>query len=161
MLPLAFLLAVEESAEAGGLFDINATLPLVALQFVILVILLNTFFYKPLGQAIDSRNDYVLTNLKEARERLAKAEKLAEQYEQELAETRREAQLVVANAQAEAQEKASGEIASAQQEAQVDKERAALEISEQKQQAMSALEAQVDDLSRQILSKLLREVVNV
>jgi len=37
------------SAEGeGGLFDFNATLPLVALQFVVLMFALNIIFYAPI-----------------------------------------------------------------------------------------------------------------
>ena len=38
----------------GGLFDINATLPLVALQFVLLMVILNILLYSPLLTIIDT-----------------------------------------------------------------------------------------------------------
>jgi F-type H+-transporting ATPase subunit b len=149
------LLAVEEVAKEGGLFDLDATLPLMAIQFLVLALILNATLYKPLGNAIDGRNEYIRTQKLTAQERLSKAEKLAEQYEQELAGARREAQTIVANAQAEAQKIAGQKIAAAQQEAQTQREKAASEIEAQKQQALASLETQVDALSRQILEKLL------
>jgi F-type H+-transporting ATPase subunit b len=149
------LLAVEEVAKEGGLFDLDATLPLMAIQFLVLALILNATLYKPLGKAIDGRNEYVRNNQLEAQERLSKAEKLAEQYEQELASARRQAQAIIAQAQAEAQKTAAQKIAAAQQEAQAQREKAAGEIEQQKQQALASLEAQVDALSRQILEKLL------
>jgi F-type H+-transporting ATPase subunit b len=149
------LLAVEEVAKEGGLFDLDATLPLMAIQFLVLALILNATLYKPLGNAIDGRNEYIRTNNLEAQERLSKAQALAQQYEQELAQSRRQAQAIVAQAQAEAQKIAAQNIAAAQQEAQVQREKAASEIEQQKQQALAALETQVDALSRQILEKLL------
>lgn len=149
------LLAVEEVAKEGGLFDLDATLPLMAIQFLVLALILNATLYKPLGNAIDGRNEYIRTNNLEAQERLSKAQALAQQYEQELAHSRREAQAIVAQAQAEAQKIAAQNIAAAQQEAQVQREKAASEIEQQKQQALASLETQVDALSRQILEKLL------
>ncbi|BAZ91591.1 F0F1 ATP synthase subunit B' [Cylindrospermopsis curvispora] len=149
------LLAVEEVAKEGGLFDLDATLPLMAIQFLVLALILNATLYKPLGQAIDGRNDYIRNNQLDAQQRLSQAEKLAAQYEQELAGARRQAQAVIAQAQAEAQKVASQKIAAAQQEAQAQREKAASEIEQQKQQALASLEAQVDALSRQILEKLL------
>jgi F-type H+-transporting ATPase subunit b len=149
------LLAVEEVAKEGGLFDLDATLPLMAIQFLVLALILNATLYKPLGKAIDGRNEYVRNNQLDAQERLSKAEKLAEQYEQELAGARRQAQTIIAQAQAEAQKTAAQKIAAAQQEAQAQREKAAGEIEQQKQQALASLEAQVDALSRQILEKLL------
>lgn len=149
------LLAVEEVAKEGGLFDLDATLPLMAIQFLVLALILNATLYKPLGQAIDGRNDYIRNNQLDAQQRLSQAEKLAAQYEQELAGARRQAQAVIAQAQAEAQKVAAQKIAAAQQEAQAQREKAASEIEQQKQQALASLEAQVDALSRQILEKLL------
>jgi F-type H+-transporting ATPase subunit b len=149
------LLAVEEVAKEGGLFDLDATLPLMAIQFLVLALILNATLYKPLGNAIDGRNEEIRNNQLASQERLSKAQKLAEQYEQELAGARRQAQTVVAQAQAEAQKLAAQKIAAAQQEAQVQRENAAKEIEQQKQQALAALEQQVDALSRQILEKLL------
>lgn len=149
------LLAVETAGKQGGLFDLDATLPLMAIQFLILVLILNAVFYKPLGKAIDGRNDYVRKNQLDAQERLSKAEQLAKQYEQELAAARKRSQTVVADAQAEAQKIAASKIAEAQKEAQAQREQAAQEIEQQKQAAMASLEQQVDALSRQILEKLL------
>ena len=150
------LLAVEAAAgKEGGLFDLDATLPLMAIQFLILVLILNATFYKPLGKAIDERNDYVRKNQLDAQERLAKAEQLAKQYEQELASARGRSQSIVAEAQADAQKIAAEKIAQAQKEAQAQREQAAQETEQQKQAAMASLQQQVDALARQILEKLL------
>ncbi len=154
------LLAVEEAAE-GGLFDFNATLPFMALQFLILAAILNAIFYKPLTQAIDERDEYIRSKKQEAKELLAKAEQLAKQYEQELASSRKQAQQIIAQAQADAQKKAANEIAAAMQAAQNQREQAQKEINQQKQEALASLEQQVDALSRQILERLLgSELVN-
>jgi len=149
------LLAVEEVAQEGGLFDIDATLPLMAIQFLVLALILNAIFYKPLGKAIDERNDYIRNNQLQSKERLEKAENLAQQYEQELAGARRQAQQVIADAQKEAEKTAAEKVAAAQKEAQAQREQAAQEIEQQKQEAFASLEKEVDGLSRQILEKLL------
>lgn len=158
------LLAVEAAetvGKEGGLFDIDATLPLMAIQFLILVLILNATFYKPLSKAIDDRDDYIRKNQLEAQERLSKADQLAKQYEQELAAARRQSQTTITDAQAEAQKIAAEKMAQAQKEAQAQREQAAQEIEQQKQEAMASLEQQVDALSRQILEKLLGSEVAV
>lgn len=137
------------------MFDFDATLPLMAVQFLILMILLNQIFYKPLGQAIDLRTEYIRKNQAEAKDRLSKARELAKQYEKELATARRKSQQIIAEAQAEAKKIAEEKIAEAQKEAIAKRETAAQEIENEKQQALATLEQQVDDLSRQILEKLL------
>jgi len=137
------------------MFDFDATLPLMAVQFLVLVVILNAVFYKPLTKAIEDRSDYIRRNQVEAQERLAKAENLAKQYEAELAETRKQSQATIAAAQAEAQKIVAAKIAEAQEQARIQREQAQQELDQQKQAAMAALEQEVDSLSRQILSKLL------
>ncbi len=151
-------LAAEAAAETtteGGLFDINATLPLMALQFLILMAVLNSLFYKPLGKAIDQRSDYVRNSLKDARELKEKSEMLAAQYEKELRDVRRQSQDIIAKAKAEAEKISATKIQAAQQEVAAQKQKAADEIEAQKAEAMKSLEQQVDSLSNQILEKLL------
>ena len=137
------------------MFDFDATLPLMAVQFLLLAALLNVVFYKPLMKALDERDEYIRSNEVGARERLAKAEQLALQYEEKLADTRRQSQALIANAQADAQKIGAQKIAEAQQEAVVKREQTAREIEQQKQEALQSLEQQVDALSRQILEKIL------
>lgn len=137
------------------MFDFDATLPLMAVQFLILAALLNAIFYKPLTKTLDERDEYIRNNQLDAQERLSKAERLAKQYEEELAAARRQAQKIITDAQADAQKIGSQQIAEAQSEAQSQREQAAKEIEQQKQEALRSLEQQVESLSRQILDKLL------
>ena len=99
MINLSILISSSEVSGPGGLFDINATLPLVAIQFLFLVVLLNIILYNPLLTVIEERKEYILTNLGKASEILAEANKLITQYEQELTNVRKEAQLEIINSQ--------------------------------------------------------------
>jgi F-type H+-transporting ATPase subunit b len=99
MVNFSILISNSEVSGPGGLFDINATLPLVAIQFILLMIILNILLYSPLLTVITERNDYILTNLAKASEILTKANNLTAQYEQELNNVRKEAQLEITNSQ--------------------------------------------------------------
>jgi F-type H+-transporting ATPase subunit b len=99
MINFSILISNSEVSGPGGLFDINATLPLVAVQFVLLAIALNIVLYNPLLTIIEERKEYILTNLGKASEILAEANRLTKQYEQELANVRKEAQLEITNSQ--------------------------------------------------------------
>ncbi len=157
---LTILLAVESAEPSGGLFDFDATLPIMAVQILILVAVLNNIFFKPLTKAIDDRNDYVRTNIAEAKSRLEKAESLAQQYEAELTETRKSSQSMLLTAQSDANKIRAQQIAATLAESQAQIATAKAEIEQQKSEAMAALDAQVDGLSRQILEKLLGNLVN-
>jgi F-type H+-transporting ATPase subunit b len=99
MINLSILISSSEVSGPGGLFDFNATLPLIAIQFLLLTVLLNIILYSPLLTIIEERKEYILTNLGKASEILAQANKLTTEYEQELANVRKEAQLEITNSQ--------------------------------------------------------------
>jgi len=63
MINLSILISSSDVSGPGGLFDINATLPLVAIQFLLLVVLLNILLYNPLLSIIEERKEYILTNI--------------------------------------------------------------------------------------------------
>ena len=99
MINFSLLTSSSEIIGPGGLFDINATLPLVAIQFLLLMVILNIILYNPLLTVIETRKEYILTNLTKASEMLTEANNLTAQYEQELENIRREAQLEITNSQ--------------------------------------------------------------
>lgn len=92
-------LSFEKVTGPGGLFDVNATLPLVAIQFLLLMVVLNIILYNPLITIIEERQEYILTNLSKASEMLAKANELTTEYEQELDDVRKAAKLDITNSQ--------------------------------------------------------------
>ena len=99
MINFSILISSSEVSGPGGLFDINATLPLVAIQFLLLMVILNVLLYNPLLTVIEERKEYILTNLSEASKILAEANKLTTQYEQELENVRKQAQLEITKSQ--------------------------------------------------------------
>lgn len=137
------------------MFDFDATLPLMALQFLLLVLILNAVFYRPLGKILDERAEYIRNQEQQARERISKSQAVTQEYELKIADARRQSQAILEQAQTEARNITADKIAQAQQEVQQQREAAAAEINQQKQAAMNDLEQQVEGLSNQIISKLL------
>jgi F-type H+-transporting ATPase subunit b len=99
MINFSILISSSEVSGPGGLFDLDATLPLVAIQFLLLMVILNIILYNPLLTIIEERKEYILTNLSEASKILAEANQLTTQYEQELEKVRKEAQLEITKSQ--------------------------------------------------------------
>jgi len=99
MVNFATLVLSSEIDGPGGLFDFDATLPLVAIQFIVLMVVLNIIFFNPLLITIRERNEFILNNLAKASEILTKANLLTNQYEQELASIRKEAKIEITNSQ--------------------------------------------------------------
>ena len=139
----------------GGLFDFDATLPLMVLQFLLLMLILNIIFYKPISKVLDMRDEYIRNSLTTASAYLVQANELTEKYEQQLSIARKEAQKIIRSSQQEAQDIVSKDIKVAQQEAQQLVENASFQLNKQKEEAIKTLKNQVDILSQKIQSKLL------
>ena len=152
------MLAMTEGA--GGLFDFNATLPLMAIQFVLLTVVLTFVFYKPVSKVLDERESYINGNLTQASEKLTKADELYKQYDEQLKTARANAQSIIAQSEKEAKDVVALEINQARQDAAKLIEQTNKELEAQKSLALQQLETQVDELSQLIKEKLLgKEVV--
>ena len=152
------MLAMDEGA--GGLFDFNATLPLMAIQFILLTVVLTFIFYKPVSKVIDERETYINGNLTTASEKLIKADELYKEYDEQLKTARVSAQAIIAQSEKEAKDIVAVEINQARQDATKLIERTNKDLEAQKSLALQQLETQVDELSQLIKEKLLgKEVV--
>jgi F-type H+-transporting ATPase subunit b len=157
-MPLAQRLAMSEGA--GGLFDFNATLPLMALQFVLLTTVLTFIYYKPVGKILEERETFISGNLATASERLIKADELYQQYDQQLKDARNNAQSIILDSEKEAKEVVALEIDQARKDAASLIDKTNKELEAQKTLALEKLETQVDELSDLIKEKLLgKEVI--
>lgn len=152
-----FLLALQAASteSKGGLFDFNATLPLTAFTVLLLMVVLNAIFYKPVSTVLDERDEYIRKNLTQASEMLSKAEAITKKYEQDLAHERRDSQIIITSAQKEAQDIVAMEIKQAQKDTEQLVSEATNQLNSQKTKALKALEEQVKTLSEQIKLKLL------
>jgi F-type H+-transporting ATPase subunit b len=158
LMPAAKMLAMTEGA--GGLFDFNATLPLMAIQFILLTVILTFIFYKPVSKVIDEREAYINGNLTTASEKLIKADELYKEYDEQLKTARVSAQSIIAQSEKEAKDIVALEINQARQDAAKLIEQTNRELEAQKSLALQQLETQVDELSQLIKEKLLgKEVV--
>jgi len=155
-LSIGSLFAVVEGS--GGLFDFNATLPLMALQFILLTVVLTFLFYKPVANLLETRESFINTNLSTASDKLLQADELCKQYETQLKEAKVGAQVVIAEAEAEAKTLVNQELDQARKDAAKLVDQVNKQLEAQKELALKQLEAQIDELSQLIKEKLLGKV---
>merc|ERR1712228_943569 len=151
---LSILISSSEISGPGGLFDINATLPLVAIQFILLMVLLNIILYSPLLSIIEERKEYILTNLGKASEILAEANKLTTQYEEELTSVRKEAQLEITNSQKIHKEILETELTISQKYIDNLLDTITADLTDKKNIALNSLDNIVQSLCQKIETKL-------
>lgn len=154
MVNLSILISSSEVSGPGGLFDINATLPLVAIQFLLLMVILNIILYNPLLSVITERNEYILNNLAKASEIVAEANKLTAQYEQELNSLRKEAQLEITNSQKIHKEILEIELNISQKYIDNLLDTITADLQDKKNTAINSLDNIVQSLCRKIETKL-------
>ena len=149
-----FILLAEET-QKGVLFDIGATLPLVAIQFLMLMFVLNILLYNPLLTLITERNEYVLDNLNKASEMTLAAKELNIKYESELILTKKEAKLEVTELQKIQQEKFNNELKISQRDIESLIQTVLESFNSKKFITLNNLENEIKILSNQMLNKLL------
>jgi len=154
MINLSILISSSEVSGPGGLFDINATLPLVGIQFAVLMVILNIILYSPLLTIIEERKEYILSYLAEASEKLAQAKKLTTQYEKDLENTRKEAQLEIANSQNIHKEILEIELEISQKYIDSLLETISVDLLEKKKTTLANLDTSVKALCAEVETKL-------
>jgi len=154
MINQQIFLTLAEETEKGGLFDIGATLPLVAIQFLLLMFVLNIILYNPILTVVDERNEYVLDNLSKTSDMLVAASDLSTQYEQELSNTKKEARVEIIKLQKIQKERFDNELRISQ--TYIDKlaQNVLENFSNKKSQVLTNLQTEIDLLSTQMLNKL-------
>ena len=150
-MPSLFLFGASE----GGLFDFDATLPLMAVRVVILTFILNALFFKPVGQVVEEREDYVNTSRAEAKKKIAEVELLETELKDQLKEARLAAQKVILEAEQDSDNLYKEALALANAEANSSREKARFEIDSQRDDALNQLKSEADNLGNLIVERLL------
>ena len=152
---MTWLLLAEAGVPEGGLFDLDATLPLMAVQVVLLTFLLNALFFRPVGKVVEEREGFISTSRADAKQKLAEVQKLETELAEQLKGARQAAQAVVTEAEQEVDRLYREAIAQAEAEANRSKEESRRAIETERETARTQLQGQVDQLSSTIIDRLL------
>ena len=142
-------------ATEGGLFDLDATLPLMAVQVVLLTFILNALFFSPVGRVVEEREGYVTTSRAEAKQKLAQAERLEADLKAQLKDARLAAQKLIQEAEQDSDKLYREALAATTADANASREQARREIDAQRESAMSQLKSDADKLGALIVDRLL------
>lgn len=149
------LLASPALAEPGKIFDFNATLPLMAAQFLALMLVLDKLVYSPVGAVLDSRDAELRAKLESVRDASGDLTAFTEEANGLLASARKDAADEMAKAKASADAEVAAKIAAAKAklDAELKSSLAALEAS--RAESYKQLDKEVDKLSDTIVKKVL------
>ena len=139
---------------AGGLFDFGATLPLLSVQFLVLIFVLNIILYNPILSTISERNRYIIDNLAEAATLITQTNEIKKGYENEILEARKAAQLEITQCQKSFKSQFDIEISKIQKEFDSVLELLTSRLNGEKEKVLTLLESEIESISDQILTKI-------
>lgn len=147
-LPSGIVLAAEEAArhEEPGIINLNVTLLIQVVNFLILIALLSKFLFKPLTKFLAERAEGIEKSLTEARLAREAAAKAQEEYRNQILATQREAALLREQAQ---------------REVETDRQRLLKESREEAQRLVADGKAQIEAETRRARASLRQEVIGL
>jgi F-type H+-transporting ATPase subunit b len=155
------IMAFGAHAEAGKIFDFNATLPVMAGQFLLLMVFLDKTWFGPVGKLLDDRDKELREKLAVVKDNSGEVSKLQQEAEKVIAEARAAAQKQVAEAKAAVSTEAAKELAEAKAKVDAELSKALASLEAEKESALKGLDSQVQKLSQDILTRVLPEGVRV
>ena len=130
---------------------------LIAGSFLLLIFLVKKYAWGYITSILDARAEKITNDIDEAEAARKKAEELAAKREAELAGSRQEATTILETAKETAEKNKAHILSEANQEALRLKEKAQLEISQNKKEAMNSIKGDVADLTVNLAGKLLSQ----
>lgn len=140
------------------MLDINPGLIIwTIITFILLVIVLGKFAWKPLLQALHSREQEIADSLKKAEEARKYSERMMNENKIAMEKASTETARLIAEGRAMAEQLKSDIVAKANESAKKMLEQAKDEITREKESAMSQLRSEVAELSILVAEKILDE----
>lgn len=130
---------------------------LIAGSFLLLIFLVKKFAWGNITSILDARAEKITNDIDQAEVARKKAEELAAKREEELSGSRQEATTILETAKETAEKNKAHILSEANQEALRLKEKAQLEISQNKEEAMNSIKGDVADLTVNLAGKLLSQ----
>lgn len=142
------------------MIDINATLIAQMLNFLVLVVLLRMFAYKPIVKVLKEREERIANSIKKADDDAAAAEATLKDYQEQLAGARSKAQDIMDKAEKRAQEEHAASIQETRHEIEQMKQNAQQEIQRERAQAVEKLKGEVVTLSLAAAEKIVSKKID-
>lgn len=155
------LLSMPAHAEAGKIFDFNLTLPIMAGQFLLLMVFLDKAWFTPVGKLLDERDAELRSKLAIVKDNSGEVAKLQAEAEKIISDARVAAAKKIQEAKAAVSAECAKELAAAKAKVDAELEKALAQLESEKATAMEGMDAQVAKLSNDIMARVLPEGVKV
>ncbi len=151
-------LLVSESEGGGGLLSVNVGLAFwTTLTFILLLILLTKFAWKPILSALKQREDAIKVSLEQAEKAKDEAKQILAQNQNSLAKAEEESKKIIEQSRVFAENLKEQMIKDSKEQAQKLISDASAEIDRKKNAAFDELKNQVAEISVKAAEKILKE----
>ena len=141
--------------EKAALFDFDLTLPIQAVQFLLLMVALDKIYYSPLGKFMDERDADIREKLGSVKDTSAEVKQLEEQGVAIMRAARAEISAALSKMKKETQAEVEVKLAEGRKKVEAELQEALGKLEEQKEETLKSLDAQIANLSDQIVKKVL------
>ncbi|KAF5726250.1 hypothetical protein HS088_TW23G00992 [Tripterygium wilfordii] len=144
----------EEMAKAS-LFDFNLTLPIIMVEFLLLMVTLDKIWFTPLGKVMDDRDALIKEKLSSVKDTSEEVKKLDEQAAAVLRAARAEIAAALNKMKKETQAEVDAKLAAGRSKVEAELQEALANLETQKEETIKALDSQIAALSKDIVKKVL------
>lgn len=137
------------------MINIDGTLLAQLVNFIVLVILLRIFAYKPIMKMLHDREAKIANSIESAENDEKKAKQTLDEYQKQLAEARLKAQEIVDKAMKRAQQEYDASVVQTKQEIEQMRQNAKEDIARERARAATQLKGEVVSLSMAAASKII------
>lgn len=147
-------LAEEEMAKAS-LFDFNLTLPIIMVEFLLLMFTLDKIYFTPLGKVMDDRDAMIKEKLSSVKDTSEDVKKLDEQATAVLRAARAEISAALNKMKKETQAEVEVKLAEGRRKVEAELQEALANLERQKEETIKSLDSQIAALGKEIVNKVL------
>ncbi|XP_027354496.1 ATP synthase subunit b', chloroplastic [Abrus precatorius] len=141
--------------EKAALFDFNLTLPIIMVEFLLLMVALDKLYFTPLGKFMDERDAAIREKLGSVKDTSEEVKQLEEKANAVMKAARAEISAALNQMKKETQAEVEQKIAEGRKKVEAELQEALANLERQKEETIKSLDAQIAALSQEIVKKVL------
>ncbi|KAL2346705.1 hypothetical protein Fmac_000705 [Flemingia macrophylla] len=141
--------------EKAALFDFNLTLPIIMVEFLLLMVALDKVWFTPLGKFMDERDAAIREKLSSVKDTSEEVKQLEEKANAVMAAARAEIAAALNTMKKETQAEVEQKIAEGRKKVEAELQEALASLENQKEETIKSLDSQIAALSQEIVKKVL------
>ncbi|XP_044471456.1 ATP synthase subunit b', chloroplastic-like [Mangifera indica] len=141
--------------EKAALFDFNLTLPIIMVEFLLLMFALDKIYFTPLGNFMDERDAAIKEKLNSVKDTSEEVKQLEEQAAAIMRAARAEISAALNKMKKETQMEVEQKLAEGRKKVEAELQEALANLEKQKEDTIKSLDSQIAALSQEIVNKVL------